>query len=258
MKKLTMLAVMLAALLVAAAPAFGQEDPYPEEDLQPPPEVTVTGVLGGPATPEGTFPEYLLFEEETGKEWRLVSKASEGGVDLSQYVGQRVTINGGIPQTLGPVPDPLPEDYDLTQYPLFVPEGTLETVGGDSSEEGPLAQAIRGTAASEALYGTYGPDIIEGLRGDDLLVGEAGQDQIFGGPGADYLVTGYAYFQQAPNAPASSDYVEGGKGNDLIDSADLAGAPDDVYCGSGDDLVYAGVEDNVANDCEVVYRYFGF
>lgn len=120
------------------------------------------------------------------------------------------------------------------------------------------AFAQTGTEESEAIYGTYGEDSISGGGGDDLLVGEAGADLIFGGPGGDYLVAAYGYWQVAPYAPASPDHIEGQEGDDLIDSADLAGAPDTVYCGEGNDLVYAGVEDFVADDCEFVYRYFDF
>ena len=118
---------------------------------------------------------------------------------------------------------------------------------------------ITGTPQGDLIYGNYGDDIIVGQGGDDLLVGEAGLDGLIGGPGNDFLVTAYGYWQTPPPyAPASTDYVEGGPGHDLIDAADLAGARDIVYCGPGSDLVYAGVEDFVANDCEVVYRYFGF
>jgi Ca2+-binding RTX toxin-like protein len=117
---------------------------------------------------------------------------------------------------------------------------------------------ISGTEESEAIYGTYGVDQLVGYGGDDLLVGEASNDTILGGPGDDYLVTAYGYWQAAPYAPASPDFVQGGSGGDLIDSADLAGAPDDVRCADGTDLVYAGVEDYVAADCEFVYRYFGY
>jgi Ca2+-binding RTX toxin-like protein len=117
---------------------------------------------------------------------------------------------------------------------------------------------IYGTGASETFYGTYGVDLIAGEGGHDLLVGEAGADTLLGGTGDDYIVAGYGWWQIAPNAPASPDFIQGGAGHDLIDSADLAGAPDDVRCGPGSDLVYAGVEDNVAADCEFVYRYDGF
>lgn len=115
-----------------------------------------------------------------------------------------------------------------------------------------------GTIEGEVVYGTYGVDFINGLEGDDLLVGEAGADIVDGGPGADFLVAAYGYWQVAPYAPASPDLLRGGVGDDLIDSADLAGAPDTVQCGEGSDLVYAGVEDYVAGDCEFVYRYYGF
>lgn len=117
---------------------------------------------------------------------------------------------------------------------------------------------ITGTEASETILGTYGDDSIVGEGDDDLLVGEAGADGVIGGPGNDFLVAAYAYFQQAPNAPASPDLVGGGEGDDLLDAADLAGAPDTVVCGPGTDLVYAGAEDYVAADCEFVYRYPGY
>lgn len=124
-----------------------------------------------------------------------------------------------------------------------------------------VAFAQTGTGASEAIYGGYGSDRIFGEGGDDLLVGEAGPDRIEGGPGNDFLVAAYLFSQVAPYAPASADLLRGGAGDDLIDSADLAGSPDTVECGPGIDLVYAGVEDYVnfaTNDCEFVYRYYGF
>ena len=140
----------------------------------------------------------------------------------------------------------------------------------------PIDNEVTGTANSEVLFGTNAKDLIRGLgghdylnglwdddvlrggRGHDLLVGEAGGDGIHGGPGNDYLVAAYGYWQVAPNAPASSDLIQGGGGHDLIDSADRAGAPDTVICNVGFDVVHAGVEDFVANDCEVVYRYEGY
>ena len=117
---------------------------------------------------------------------------------------------------------------------------------------------IRGLGGHDYLNGLWGADLLRGGHGHDLLVGEAGGDALYGGPGNDYLVAAYGYWQQAPNAPASSDFIHGGGGHDLIDSADLAGAPDTVICNVGFDVVHAGVEDSVANDCEVVYRYAGF
>ena len=117
---------------------------------------------------------------------------------------------------------------------------------------------IAGLAGHDYLNGLWGFDLLHGNGGDDLLVGEAGSDRLEGGPGNDYLVAAYGYWQIAPYAPASYDFIQGGDGHDVIDAADLAGAPDTVFCGSGYDLVYAGVEDVVAADCESVYRYYGF
>jgi Ca2+-binding RTX toxin-like protein len=130
------------------------------------------------------------------------------------------------------------------------------------------AEVLFGSSANNTISGYAGGDYINGLEGDDeifagdgadLVIGESGEDFILGGRGGDYIVTGYAYFQVAPNAPASPDFVGAGPGDDIIDSADLAGAPDTVYCGTGTDVVYAGVEDFVApGECEYVYRYEGF
>src|SRR5215217_226158 len=75
------LALMLTALLVAAASAFAQQ--------QGP--LTATGVLEGaaPHSPDPT-PVYAITDEEAGTSYELVS----GFVDLEQYVGERVTIQG--------------------------------------------------------------------------------------------------------------------------------------------------------------------
>lgn len=245
MKRMILLltAGALIATLVATA-AFAQSGPG---------EVEITGVVEKKESDLPLAPEtglYYLNEDGTDENWDLLI-CDDSGLPLEDYEGERVTLYG-IPQTQGP----LPEGRELSEFPVCVT--AIGPAAEDAPEGGLMTQAILGTEEPEALYGTYGPDLIEGLAGDDLIVGEAGEDSILGGLGDDFLVTGYAYFQSAPDAPASSDYVDGGRGNDLIDSADLAGAPDTVNCGPGDDLVYAGVEDLVAPNCEVVYRYFGF
>ena len=217
------LALMLVMAL-AAAPALAQQGP-----------VTATGVLEGPVednSPDPT-PTYRLTDEATDTTYVLIS----GFVDLAPFAGQRVTINGA---PIGGADDALPA-LNVTQ------------IDPDTAHN-----EITGTEDSEIVYGTYGDDWIYGEGGHDLLVGEAGPDFVEGGPGSDYLVAGYGYWQAAPNAPASPDLLRGGAGHDLIDSADLAGAPDTVECGEGSDLVYAGVEDYVAADCEFVYRYYGY
>lgn len=120
------------------------------------------------------------------------------------------------------------------------------------------AAELVGNNLANSIFGTNDPDFIDGLGGDDLVVGRGGPDVLLGGFGHDHLVTGFLVGQTAPFAPPSSDFADGGPGNDFIDSADLAGAPDDVFCGTGNDRVHAGVEDFVANDCEAVFRFVGF
>ena len=136
-----------------------------------------------------------------------------------------------------------------------------EFIGTDNSEVlfgTNVSDRIVGLGGHDYLNGLWGDDVFRGGQGHDLIVGEAGADGIEGGQGNDFLVAAYGYWQQAPYAPARSDLLRGGPGHDLIDAADLAGARDTVECGIGFDVVYAGVEDNVADDCEVVYRYFGY
>ncbi len=119
-KRLVVLVGVLAVMLVAAVPAFAQQ--------QGP--ITATGVLGQPDTsgpdPEPTYP---LTDEQTGTTYELTS----GFVELAPFVGQRVTIEGvrvpGInPRALnvteiqpadGPPPGPAPDrtatfDFQLT------------------------------------------------------------------------------------------------------------------------------------------------
>src|SRR5829696_3538451 len=89
------LALMLTALLVAAASAFAQ----------PQGSVTATGVLerAAPHSPDPT-PVYGITDEETGTPYELVS----GFVDLDQYVGERVTIQGvAVPGPGDPSKPPL-------------------------------------------------------------------------------------------------------------------------------------------------------
>ncbi len=80
-KKLLILIGMLAVMIVAAVPAFAQQ--------QGP--ITATGVLGPPDTsgpdPEPTYP---LTDEASGTTYELIS----GFVELEPYVGNRVTIEG--------------------------------------------------------------------------------------------------------------------------------------------------------------------
>jgi LPXTG-motif cell wall-anchored protein len=108
-KTLLALAFTLATLLAAAAPgptALAQQstDVVDEESAAQEAGATrvggpamATGVLGraAPHSPDPT-PVYVITDEETGTPYELVS----GFVDLEQYVGERITIQGV------PVPGP--------------------------------------------------------------------------------------------------------------------------------------------------------
>jgi hypothetical protein len=79
-KRFAVLVGMLAVLLVAAVPAFAQQ------------QTTATGVLQalGPA-PEGRpGPLYAITDEETGEAYELFSVQA----DLEPFVGERVTVSG--------------------------------------------------------------------------------------------------------------------------------------------------------------------
>ncbi len=149
----------------------------------------------------------------------------------------------------GPPPGPDEPGFDN----VITGTENSEVLFGTNAED-----RIVGRGGHDYLNGLWSRDMLVGGQGHDLLVGEAGPDTLLGGRGNDYVVAAYGYWQQAPNAPAAPDFIQSGAGHDVIDAADRAGAPDDVRCGRGFDVVYAGVEDNVANSCEVVYRYFGF
>jgi len=120
---------MLTALLVVAASAFAQ----------PQGPVTATGVLerAAPHSPDPT-PVYGITDEETGTSYELIS----GFVDLEQYVGERVTIQGvAVPGPGDPSKPPLlnatqiqPADGGGNNDPPVNDKATLSyelTVDGD-------------------------------------------------------------------------------------------------------------------------------
>lgn len=235
MKKLMTVAVLLAALIVAAAPAFGQVDPYPEEDLQPPPEISITGELQESVIPEEpALSEYILVEEGTNENWTLL-ECGQGAVNnLGDFVGQTISVTG-VPQTFGPVPDPIPESFDFAQFPLCV--SSIETVG--EPEQGEI---IYGTSGSDYLTDTAGNDIVYALGSGDTISSGNGDDELYGGPGWDYVVGGYGndtlYGWTGSDwldGGAGDDYVSGWEGDDLVDGGT---GDDEVYGGVGDDAVY--------------------
>lgn len=105
------LALLLAMLLTAAAPALAQGP------------AAATGMLerAAPHSPDPT-PVYAITDEATGTSYELVS----GFVDLEPYVGERVTIQGV------PVPGPgSPSKPPLLNVTQIEPAGGTGDGGGD-------------------------------------------------------------------------------------------------------------------------------
>lgn len=247
MKKLIIVTAALAALLVAATSAFAQQE------IQGP--VTATGVLGEPYTQDqdpGLL--YDLTDEATGTDYVLTS----GFVDLTPFVGQRVTVEG-VP--IGGADDAPPflnvtqielvgqGDKDELQPQCFLPEGCF--LSGDGSHEEIVGGAgpdyIIGGAGYDTLYGLgagdwldggSGDDAVRGNAGDDLVDGGSGNDLVIGNDGNDY-VTGYL----------GSDTLNGGGGSDYIYAAD--GEFDRVSGGPGYDVCIVDEGDRVTG-CEEV------
>lgn len=121
LKRLLVLAGVAAAMLVLAVPAFAQ----PQAPLQS--NIGITGVIQQVApAPEG--PSFFITEDGTGEEYALFSDAR--GADLSQYAGQRVTVNGVIQAVDAPVyviSVEIPEDSPVGE-PVSV-TGVLEPRG---------------------------------------------------------------------------------------------------------------------------------
>ncbi len=102
------------------------------------------------------------------------------------------------------------------------------------------------------IYGCSGNDFIGGYGGDDVMFGGSGHDDMDSTPSAE----------EGINAPGRDVYF-GGKGDDNIaswaDEVTKTGRVRDhvrdyVFCGAGNDTVYADETDFVASDCERVIR----
>ncbi|HSC90294.1 MAG TPA: hypothetical protein VLB86_01420 [Gaiellaceae bacterium] len=105
-----------------------------------------------------------------------------------------------------------------------------------------VAAAAPAPAAAAILRGSDGADRLLGTAGRDAAYGRAGRDLVDGRRGPDFLHGG-----------DDADLLLGGAGPDRIVAA-LDGAPDQVRCGPGRDLVAAELVDAVAPDCELVVR----
>ena len=98
---------------------------------------------------------------------------------------------------------------------------------------------IRGGGAADELQGGNGTDDIRSGHGSDIVGGGAGNDTLYGMAGNDWLdgqtgtdsVNGDDDNDTLTNAARDRDYLNGGTGNDVIESGDR------TYGGAGDDTI---------------------
>ncbi|CAN5905488.1 hypothetical protein BH23ACT11_BH23ACT11_16850 [soil metagenome] len=97
------------AIYVTSLEVVGDAAPYYA------PDAIITGVIQPTANPEQEGSTHTITEDATGDVYGLFSNLQDDGVDLSQYIGQRVTITGYF-QTQGTGT----AGYDLTDLLIYV------------------------------------------------------------------------------------------------------------------------------------------
>lgn len=135
--------------------------------------------------------------------------------------------------------------------------GLPQVTVAQESTEGPAVASLIGDELVNVLTGTGLDDIVSGLDGDDVLSGADGNDQLDGGSGNDQLSGGAGDDElegrsgnDRLDGGAGADDLDGGSGNDVILARD--GQVDQIFCGSGRDVVTVDAADVVASNCEVV------
>ena len=111
------------------------------------------------------------------------------------------------------------------------------------------ADVLNGTSRGDVIDARDGADVVRGLGGDDSLFGGSGGDRLDGGAGNDSMLGGSG--SDTLIGGRGHDDLDGGSGRDVFFTRD--GARDQVFCGSGDDSVYADARDVVAFNCEHVH-----
>ncbi len=141
---------------------------------------------------------------------------------------------------------------------------TVVALGGALALFTQAATSLASSDQAAAIIGTPGPDVLRGGKAPDVIVGRARGDQLFGGPAFDRLrggrgsdrLIGQGQGALMVGGPGRDQFnmrngrqVQGA-GRDVIRARD--GRPDEINCGSGDDVAYVDrVEDGVY-DCERV------
>lgn len=264
MKKLMIVATMLAALLVAALPAFGQQEDY---------EATLSFKLAVEGQPPAGATFYGFVPAEGGMSTQLTDPDKDGVYTGSMEVPKYAPGPRPVPESIDPVTLPvqivwtLETRYGHPLYPTvikyfgavlmdgdktFTASTSFEHMAIDEPETGgSLGEAVYGTDGFDRLSGTRGDDLIMGFGGDDVISEGYGNDLLRGGTGWDYVVGGYgddALYGEAGgdwlDGGAGGDYVDGGAGGDHVDGGT---GNDQVNGGDGNDAVYGYKGSDVLN-----------
>jgi Ca2+-binding RTX toxin-like protein len=134
----------------------------------------------------------------------------------------------------------------------------IGTSGSDSIEGHEHEDNMYGKDGPDFLYGYAGGDWLEGQRGNDTILAGGNSDFGFGGRGDDAMSLGWGADQAWGGW--GNDFIAGDDGNDIIRLNDDEGERDEVFCGSGWDIVYTnrqysypwGYTDRIHDDCEVI------
>ncbi|WP_306131722.1 Ig-like domain-containing protein [Roseivivax marinus] len=237
--------------------------------------------LGDPDTPKDRIDnEDAILDDDAPNDDRVVagdgddtvnsgpgSDSVEGGAgDDLINTGQPFSA-GAIDTDVVPVED-LPEGSPFTQaddpFNGFDedddPEDDRDFVdggeGNDTIYTGDDRDTIYGGAGNDVIEGGVDDDLVYGGDGNDLITDAQGADTIYGGAGDDTIIAGTdTYtdeptdefpaplgFEGDPNTDDGRDLVDGGAGNDLIQTGD---DDDTVYGGAGNDTIDAGIDDDL-------------
>lgn len=188
--------------------------------------------------------------------------------------GPRDVLNPGpLPPLFTPSPDNV--NFNTLKANQYDPASYYSALRGDDFVVLPADQAKAdaiGYDPTQIFYGAAGNDFIVGGALNDLISGDDANDRIFSNAGDDILAGGNGndqLFAAAGNdilyAGTGIDYLDAGAGNDIIvateedhnanELGDHAPAPfgglfdflmeDEIYGGSGNDLILATNEDQV-------------
>lgn len=94
---------------------------------------------------------------------------------------------------------------------------------------------VKGALGNDVIYGNNGNDVLIGENNDDILRGGSGNDYLFGD--SAYVYDGYEFGNDKLYGGTGNDILVGGRGNDEIYAGE--GLLDEIYCGDGNDRVYA-------------------